>query len=311
MPPLPIRVRLAGPRDLRRVLERLARRPGARARAGAGVAREPRHDPAGGAKRGGRAGRRRAADRGSCRWRRSTHKVVEVDNSVVRADQRGRRDRPAPAGRRRRMGRASAAPSQVEVGGRRRRRQRFYESFGSRRGERSAGAGGMTAKTGSHPPGDLGDYDVLVALFDELDELHRQERPDFFRSFDGPARTRAQVEQWLCEPGSTVLVAERWADVIGPRRPADAPAVVLCRRRAAQGDRARQSRRARQPARGWRVWTPVARRHRRVVAPTRCHARRSGGACVQPGCQALLREFSVSPRRSTGWCWPPAEAIAR
>ena len=73
----------------------------------------------------------------------------------------------------------------------------------------------MTAKPVHVRTATLGDYDVLVALFDDLDELHRQARPDFFQSFDGPARTRQQIEQWLSEPGSTVLVAERGADVIG------------------------------------------------------------------------------------------------
>ena len=61
----------------------------------------------------------------------------------------------------------------------------------------------------------MGDYDALVALFDELDEFHRQARPDVFRRFDGPARTREQIERWLAGPGSTVLVAESGQDVIG------------------------------------------------------------------------------------------------
>ena len=73
----------------------------------------------------------------------------------------------------------------------------------------------MTAKPVHVRTATLGDYDVLVALFDELDEFHRQRRPDFFQSFDGPARTRQQIEQWLSQPASTVLVAERGADVIG------------------------------------------------------------------------------------------------
>ena len=42
----------------------------------------------------------------------------------------------------------------------------------------------MTAKPVHVRTATLGDYDVLVALFDELDEFHRQGRPDFFRSFD-------------------------------------------------------------------------------------------------------------------------------
>ena len=73
----------------------------------------------------------------------------------------------------------------------------------------------MTAKPVHVRTATLGDYDVLVALFDELDEFHRQARPDFFQRFDGPARTCQQIEQWLSAPGSTVLVAERGADVIG------------------------------------------------------------------------------------------------
>jgi GNAT superfamily N-acetyltransferase len=73
----------------------------------------------------------------------------------------------------------------------------------------------MTAKPVHVRPATPGDYEALVVLFDELDEIHRQARPDFFRSFDGPARTRQQIERWLAGPGSAVLVAERGADVIG------------------------------------------------------------------------------------------------
>ncbi len=61
----------------------------------------------------------------------------------------------------------------------------------------------------------LDDYEALIALFDELDEIHRQARPDFFRAFDGPARTREQIEQWLIAPNSTVLVAQHGQAVVG------------------------------------------------------------------------------------------------
>lgn len=61
----------------------------------------------------------------------------------------------------------------------------------------------------------MGDYDALVALFDELDEFHRLARPDVFQRFDGPARTRGQIDQWLAGPGSTVLVAEVDHEVVG------------------------------------------------------------------------------------------------
>ncbi len=61
----------------------------------------------------------------------------------------------------------------------------------------------------------LDDYETLIGLFGELDEFHRQARPDFFRAFDGPARTREQIEQWLVAPSSTVLVAQSGQAVVG------------------------------------------------------------------------------------------------
>ena len=61
----------------------------------------------------------------------------------------------------------------------------------------------------------MADYDAMVVLFGELDEFHRQARPDFFRRFDGPARTREQIAQWLAGPGSTVLVAEDDDEIVG------------------------------------------------------------------------------------------------
>jgi ribosomal protein S18 acetylase RimI-like enzyme len=54
----------------------------------------------------------------------------------------------------------------------------------------------------------LCDYRALRALFEELDEFHRLKRPDFFRPFDGPARSWEQIGQWLAGPNSTMLVAE-------------------------------------------------------------------------------------------------------
>lgn len=64
-------------------------------------------------------------------------------------------------------------------------------------------------------PARADDYEVLCALFDELDEFHRCARPDFFRPFDGPARTREQVERWCEGPDSTVLAAEADGEVVG------------------------------------------------------------------------------------------------
>lgn len=71
----------------------------------------------------------------------------------------------------------------------------------------------------------LSDYRALCALFEELDAFHSRARPDFFRPFDGPARTWEQVGKWLAGPDSNVLVAEDEADVFGlvvllPRPPA-------------------------------------------------------------------------------------------
>ena len=64
-------------------------------------------------------------------------------------------------------------------------------------------------------PATLGDYAALCALFGELDEFHRLKRPDFFRPFEEPARSWARVGQWLAGPGTTVLVAEGEAGVVG------------------------------------------------------------------------------------------------
>jgi GNAT superfamily N-acetyltransferase len=59
------------------------------------------------------------------------------------------------------------------------------------------------------------DYEEVCALFDELDEIHRQARPDMFQPFPPPARTREQVAHWLAQPESTVLVAQSEAGVVG------------------------------------------------------------------------------------------------
>jgi ribosomal protein S18 acetylase RimI-like enzyme len=55
----------------------------------------------------------------------------------------------------------------------------------------------------------------MCALFDELDEMHRQARPDIFQPFPPPARTREQVAGWLAQPDSTVLVAQSDEGVVG------------------------------------------------------------------------------------------------
>ena len=61
----------------------------------------------------------------------------------------------------------------------------------------------------------LRDYEELCALFDQLDEIHREARPDMFQPFPPPARTREQVAQWLAQADSTVLVAQSEEGVVG------------------------------------------------------------------------------------------------
>jgi GNAT superfamily N-acetyltransferase len=61
----------------------------------------------------------------------------------------------------------------------------------------------------------LRDYEELCALFDQLDELHREARPDLFQPFPPPARTREQVAHWLAQAESTVLVAQSEEGVVG------------------------------------------------------------------------------------------------
>ena len=61
----------------------------------------------------------------------------------------------------------------------------------------------------------LRDYEEMCALFDELDEIHRQARPDIFQPFPPPARTREQVAHWLAQAESTVLVAQSEEGVVG------------------------------------------------------------------------------------------------
>ena len=106
------------------------------------------------------------------------HKVVEVDNLVVRADQRGRR-----IGRRllaavvewSRQRRASQV--EVCIGDVNRDAKRFYEASASP--IRSIGwcwrhepDRALRVRTAG-----MGDYDSLCLLFDELDAFHRDARP--------------------------------------------------------------------------------------------------------------------------------------
>ncbi|MPZ30529.1 MAG: GNAT family N-acetyltransferase [Rhodospirillales bacterium] len=114
------------------------------------------------------------------------------------------------------MGASAARRTGRGDGGRRQpRRPALLRGLRLRHDGRSAGAGGVTAEPIRIRQATMGDYDALVALFDELDEFHRLAWQDVFRRFDGPARTRGQIEQWLAGPGSTVLVAEIDREVVG------------------------------------------------------------------------------------------------
>ncbi|MBM3644768.1 MAG: GNAT family N-acetyltransferase [Alphaproteobacteria bacterium] len=62
--------------------------------------------------------------------------------------------------------------------------------------------------------GRVDEEEALCALFGELDAFHAASRPELFRSFDGPARSRAQIETWIAGPDSTILVAEA-GDLVG------------------------------------------------------------------------------------------------
>ncbi len=80
-------------------------------------------------------------------------------------------------------------------------------------------------------PASVGDHEALCRLFDQLDELHRQARPDMFQPFPPPARSREQIARWLAQLDSTVLVAQSGEGLIGlvvlltrtPPRPSPAP----------------------------------------------------------------------------------------
>tara|TARA_R110000868_G_scaffold4950_5_gene30769 strand:- start:26697 stop:27194 length:498 start_codon:yes stop_codon:yes gene_type:complete len=51
------------------------------------------------------------------------------------------------------------------------------------------------------------DYEQLCDLFEELDRLHRNARPDLFRKPAGAPRERSYVSNLIAGPGSAILVA--------------------------------------------------------------------------------------------------------
>ncbi len=52
------------------------------------------------------------------------------------------------------------------------------------------------------------DYAALCSLLDDVDRLHRERLPHIFHIAAGPARSRAYVEELLCDPQALVLLAE-------------------------------------------------------------------------------------------------------
>ena len=64
-------------------------------------------------------------------------------------------------------------------------------------------------------PAVMSDYDQLCALFDEVDALHRDTRPEIFRKPDGPIRSVEHVTKLVSGPNSTILVAEHDGRLVG------------------------------------------------------------------------------------------------
>jgi GNAT superfamily N-acetyltransferase len=80
-------------------------------------------------------------------------------------------------------------------------------------------------------PAAAGDYPQLCELFDELDALHRDARPDIFRKPAGDARSRDDIASLVAEEGGTILVADSGDRLLGVavallRRPLSHPLLV-------------------------------------------------------------------------------------
>src|SRR5215472_2742517 len=60
-----------------------------------------------------------------------------------------------------------------------------------------------------------GDHAQLCDLFDELDELHRDARPDIFRNPAGDARSRDDMACLMAGEGGTIVVAEGGSGLVG------------------------------------------------------------------------------------------------
>src|SRR5688572_26168947 len=64
-------------------------------------------------------------------------------------------------------------------------------------------------------PAVMRDYDQLCELFDEVDALHRDTRPDVFQKPDGPVRSVEHVTGLISDDNSTILVADRHDRLLG------------------------------------------------------------------------------------------------
>ena len=64
-------------------------------------------------------------------------------------------------------------------------------------------------------PAVAGDHVELCELFDELDQLHRDARPDIFRKPAGDARSRADMAGLMAGQGGTILVADGGNGLVG------------------------------------------------------------------------------------------------
>lgn len=59
------------------------------------------------------------------------------------------------------------------------------------------------------------DYSGLNALFEEIDEHHRNALPHIFKKPDGPARTRDFFSSVLADPSAVIFIAEIQDQIIG------------------------------------------------------------------------------------------------
>ena len=64
-------------------------------------------------------------------------------------------------------------------------------------------------------PAVMNDYDQLCELFEEVDSIHREARPEIFCKPDGPPRSRERVSNLIGGPASTILAAEYGGVLLG------------------------------------------------------------------------------------------------